>query len=237
MFYLGATAAEMANFPDFFPKPAFMACHFSPASAGISNIPKNLPPGSLLLLDDETPPSNHDPARVVWELSLAAKDLGCAGVYLDFQRQGYPLLGEIAAKIQDFPCPVGVSRLYSRGNHLPVVLPPLPVDISLKSYIAPWKGREIWMEVALNRAKLTLTKEGCREEALETPPGQGFQEGKLHCHYEISVRKDAAEFRLWRTFEDLQDLMCQGEALGVKHALGLFQELSGCLAGQRRKPL
>lgn len=231
MFYLGATAAEMANFPDFFPKPAFMACHFSLSSAGISNIPKNLPPGSLLLLDDEAPPSGHDPARVVWELSQAAKDLGCAGVYLDFQRPGYPLLGEIAAMVEDFSCPVAVSQLYSGGNRLPVVLPPLPVDTSIKSYIAPWKGREVWMEVALSRGKLTLTKDGCREEHLFSVPRQGFREEKLHCHYEIGVRKDAAEFRLWRTFEDLQDLMRQGEALGVKHALGLFQELSGCFPG------
>lgn len=226
MFYLGATAAEMANFFDSSQKPAFMACHFSPASSGISNIPLALPPESLLLLDDETPPSGHDAARVIRELSRAAKDLGCSGVYLDFQREGYPILGEIAAMAEDFPCPIAVSKLYSGGNRLAVVLPPLPVDVSLAAYIAPWKGREIWMEAALGKVTLTLTKEGCREEPLLTVPEQGLREERLCCHYTVSRREDAAVFRLWRTYEDLLDLAQKGEALGIKHTLGLYQEIA-----------
>ena len=59
--FLAMTGAEMRNnsvLPD---KIAWMACHFSPYGTGLSNLPKNLPAGSLLMVDDITPPHGHDP--------------------------------------------------------------------------------------------------------------------------------------------------------------------------------
>ncbi len=229
MFYLGATASEMANSQVFSAKTAYMACHFSQSSPGLSNIPRKLPPGSLLLLDDQNPPAEHDPAQVLQTLSKAAAALQCAGVYLDFQRQGYPLLAEIAARAKDLPCPVAVSQLYSGENRLPVVLSPTPPEVSVEAHLAPWKGREIWLEVALSRKKLTLTAQGCQEGPWEHAPAQGFREERLCCHYAIQAQKNAAIFHLWRTFEDLQALMTRAKNLGVTHTLGLYQELASYL--------
>ncbi len=229
MFYLGATASEMANFQIFSKNLAYMACHFSQSSPGISNVPRKLPPGSLLLLDDQIPPAEHDAAQVITELTQAAKALNCSGVYLDFQREGYPLLAEIAAQAESFPCPVAVSQLYSGKNRLPVVLAPAPPDMPLKSCITPWKGREIWLEVAMNSKKLILTPKGCEESPWEEIPEQGFREERLCCHYSIQAREHEAIFYLWRTYEDTQSLIAQAQALGVTHTLGLWQEFGSCL--------
>ena len=232
MFYLAVTASELTNFRDISQKTAFMACHFCPSGSGISNIPKKLPPHSLLLLDDSIPPAEHDPERVVDQLSQAVERLGCAGIYLDFQRRGYPLLAQIAEKAEALPCPVAVSRLYSGGNCLAVVLPPPALDVPLASYIAPWREREIWLEVAPDAQKLTLTCQGCQESPLEEIPDHGFFDEKLCCHYSVRAEKDKAIFSLWRTPQDIQALVSQAESLGITHTLGLYQELM-----ERRKPL
>lgn len=235
MFYLAVTAAEFANFRDNSQNTAFMACHFCPSSSGLSNIPEKLPPDSLLLLDDSTPPAEHDPARILEQLSQAVRALGCAGIYLDFQRRGYPLLARIAQGASALACPVAVSQLYSEGNSLAVVLPPPPLDTALASYLAPWQSRKIWLEVAPDSKTLTLTRDGCRAGSPEEIPAQGFYDGKLCCHYSVRTEKDAAVFSLWRTFDDILALNRRSESLGVVHTLGLYQELKNI--PQRRKPL
>ena len=232
MFYLAVTASELANFRDNSHKTAYMACHFCPSSPGLSNIPQKLPPGSLLLLDDSIPPAEHDARLVIDQLSQAAQRLGCAGIYLDFQRPGYPLLAQIAAEASYLPCPAAVSKLYSSGSRLPVALPPPPLDVSLPSYFAPWQGQEVWLELAPDAKQLTLTRKGCEEGPLEALPAQGFFDQKLCCHYSVRAEKDRAVFSLWRTPQDIHALSRQAESLGATHTLGLYQELMG-----RRKPL
>ena len=77
--YLAMTGAEMAGnavFPDY---AAWMACHFSPGGKGLSNLPKGLPPGSLLILDDSTPIQDHDPERIAAELGSCMERLNARG--------------------------------------------------------------------------------------------------------------------------------------------------------------
>ena len=85
---LAMTAAEMRNISEIPPRIAWMACHFSPYGLGLSNLPKGLPPGSLLILDDCTPPGRHDPELVAEQLTQCAETLECGGILLDFQRPG-----------------------------------------------------------------------------------------------------------------------------------------------------
>ncbi len=229
MFYLGVTAAEMAKYPGVPGKMAYMACHFSPASRGISNLPRSLPPGSLLMLDDSLPPADHDPALVVRELASAVEHLGCSGVYLDFQREGFPVLGEIARQAAALPCSAAVSAVYAGESPLGVVLPPVAADVPLKRHLAPWQGKEIWLEVSLEGKTLALTPQGCQSSPCPHVPKTGFQDKRLHCHYRAKVSKDAAVFSLWRTDSDLQGLLAEAQEMGVVHTLGLWQELASYL--------
>ena len=59
--YLAMTAAEMAGTAPLPRYMAWMACHFSPYSTGLTNRPAKLRQGSLLILNDRTPIHCHDP--------------------------------------------------------------------------------------------------------------------------------------------------------------------------------
>ena len=87
--YLAMTAAEMALAP-LPPHPAWMACHFSPYSTGLTNLPPKLRQGSLLILNDRTPIHCHDPERVCRELNTALHRFGCVGLLVDFQNPVCP---------------------------------------------------------------------------------------------------------------------------------------------------
>ena len=66
--YLAMTAAELQNCRQIPEHIAWMACHFSPYSSGISNVPVQLPAGSVLILNDRIPPQGHDPELVARQL-------------------------------------------------------------------------------------------------------------------------------------------------------------------------
>ena len=223
--YLAQTAAEMAGNP--LPeKSAYMACHFSSGGKGLSNLPEALPPGSILILDDSSPMDGHDPARIAQELRDLIRMHDCEALLLDFQRPGFPAQAKLAQQLTEaFPCPVGVSELYSGGLSCPVFLPPAPPDMLLPEYLAPWRGRDIWLEAALDGLSLTLTEAGCAAEMLWNYPEDGRLDEKLHCHYTIETTADSAIFRLWRTGPDLASLLSEAESLGVTRAIGFWQEL------------
>lgn len=223
--YLAQTPLEMEeNSP---PRhPAWMACHFSPGGRGLSNLPERLPAGAMLILDDSTPMDGHAPDLILEQLSQRMAILDCESLLLDFQRPGVPGQQELVKLLScSLPCPVGVSALYGAEPACPVLLPPLPPDMPLTQYTVPWKGREIWLEAALEGVSLTLTEAGCTVAPFFGFPPEGTQDEKLHCRYSIEVTANSAIFRLWRTRTDLDALLGEAETLGVTRAIGLWQEL------------
>ena len=221
--YLAQTATEMAGngLPE---KLAFLSCHFSPGGKGLSNLPPDLPPEAMLILDDSTPMDGHDPDTILKQLSSQVERWQCECVLLDFQRQDVP--GQKAKLCcEALPCPVGVSVDYAQGLSCPVFLPPVPPDRPLPDYLAPWQGREIWLEAALDGITLTLKESGCTTEPLWDFPEDGQTDEKLHCHYAIETQDHAAIFRLWRTQKDLEALLAAAESLDITKSIGLWQEL------------
>lgn len=226
--FLAMTAAEMRSCPSFPSKISWMACHFSPYGLGLSNLPRRLPPGSLLILDDITPIHGHDPRIITDQLTQWVDGLKCAGVLLDFQR---PDVEETAALTrflaEKLPCPVAVSQLYADGLTCPVFLPPPPCHVSLSEYLSPWQNRELWLEIALSAERLTLTEDGAEITPLLFHKNceMGFADEGLHCHYRVESGRDHAAFTLWRTREDLSILLEEAKSLGINTAVGLYQEL------------
>ena len=226
--FLAMTASEMRVHSVFPPKIAWMACHFSPYGTGLSNLPKELPPGSLLMVDDITPPREHDPVFIADQLTACVEELQCCGVLLDFQRRGCGKTESVARHLLSaLPCPVIISDCYADQLNCPVFLPPVPPSVPLETHIAPWSDRMIWLELGLDGEMLTLTEEGCTATPLPCPDleAEGFCSEALHCHYSIETNKEAARFTLWRTKEDLSKLLEKAAALGITTAVGLFQEL------------
>lgn len=225
---LAITAGEMATISDFPEKTAWMACHFSPYGLGLSNLPKTLPPGSWLMLDDVTPPHGHDPFLVARQLSVCVETLQCSGIVLDFQRPGSEETTQLAKHLlQALPCPVVVSDHYANDLTSPVLLPPVPPSVPLQEYLRPWQGREVWLELGFNGESITLTEVGSQCVSLPYPGQElnGFSEDTLHCHYSIETTETSASFTLWRTEEDLYQLVDEARKLSVVAFLGLHQEL------------
>ncbi len=178
----------------------------------------------MVILNDYTPIRDHDPHFIAAQL----ESLDCEAVLLDFQRPGSEEAAALAEHLtQSLSCPVGVSEAYAGNLSCPVFLPPLRPSEGLADYLSPWRGREVWLELALSREALVLTQEGCQAVPMEEIPAGGFCEDALHCHYRSFLEPDAARFSLWRTGEDLKGLLAQAQSLGVTKAIGLWQELGG----------
>lgn len=224
--FLAMTAGEFMAGAPLPPKIAWMACHFSPYTTGLSNVPDILPPGSLLILNDRTPICGHDPRSVAFQLKDCVEVCGCQGVLLDFQRPGIDETSALVKYLTEvLPCPTAVSEGYAKELTCPVFLPPLPHHVALPDYLAPWEGREIWLEVATDAETITITEDGAA-----IAPCSGIVSGKhrderLFCHYTTEVSDTAAAFTLHRTREDLERLLAEAEKLGVTTAVGLYQEL------------
>lgn len=226
--YLALTAAEYAVCPEKPTHCAWMACHYSCYSTGLSNRPDTLPPGSMLILNDRMPPSGHDPIVIAEQLSALVEELKASCVLLDLQRPDLPENTAVARVVTEtLSCPTGVSSLYARDLTCPVFLPPPPLDQPLQAYLQPWQGRELWLESALDAEQITVTPEGSCFSPLSPAPESpdGFDEEKLHCRYRIETSKEQGVFTLVRTPEHLQALWKEAQDLGVTRAVGLYQEL------------
>lgn len=221
--YLAMTGAEMAAaLPE---KAAWMACHFSPYSTGLCNLPAVLPKGSLLILNDRTPIHGHDPERVCRELRQAIMKWDCTGLLVDFQnpptQEALNLTGFLSAQLG---FPLGLPPEYASDENI-VFVPAVPTLTPVSQYLSRWKGREIWLEEALGGQVVTLKEDGAHLEENRFPrAGIVHADSTLHCHYTIEMEPDAVRFHTWRSPADL-DALLEDAAGQVKLAVGLYQEL------------
>ena len=225
--YLAMTAAEIRGSQDFPPNIGYMACHFSPYSTGLSNCPTQLPENAMLILNDRTPIHGHDQDFITDQLAELAEKWKCDSVLLDFQRSEVEALFLLAEKLAtSLPCPVGISHLYAQDLNCSVFLPPVMPDTSLAEHLAPWHGRDIWLDISAEAQEITLTEKGANSIILPqySAPQASHADEALHCHYRIELT-ETARFTLFRTEQDFRDLLTEAAQLGISRAVGLHQEL------------
>lgn len=226
--YLAMTAAELSAAETLPKKIAYMACHFSLYSTGLSNIPSQLPEGSLLILNDRSPVQGHDPVLVAQQLVWAVETLRPEGLLLDLQRPDNPQTAAIVqAILETAVCPVAVSPDYAGDFRCAVFLEPPPLHRSLADHIAPWQDRELWLEAALEAETITVTATGSTFTPL---PYEGAEENchnedRLCCRYRLKLDPEHAEFTLLRTPDSLDALLTIAEKTGISRAVGLYQQL------------
>ena len=160
--YLAMTAAEFHTDSPLPCPTAWMACHFSPYGTALSNLPSALPKGSLLILNDRTPVFGHNPERIAQQLAETAEQFECSGILLDFQRPDEDRTGSIAEAIAALPYPVAVTPQYAEKLDCAVFLPPPPMTTPLKTHLAPWQGRKIWLEAAMEKQCVRVDKTGSK---------------------------------------------------------------------------
>ena len=207
---------------------AYMACSFSPYTQGLSGIPSALPEGAMLILNDRMRCQGHSPDLVTGQLQEAVARLGCESVLLDFQRPQSPESDALVSRIvQSLPCPVAVTEGFAAQLDCPVFLSPAPLHLPLADHLAPWQGREIWLEAALGQTEILVTTEGTTAAARfpsERLDG-GFYEETLLCSYQTKIGTDRVTFTLFDTPETLEKKLELAASLGVTRAVGLWQEL------------
>ena len=224
--FLAMTAAEIPSHSPLPDRIGWMACHFSPYSVGLTNIPQKLPSGSLLIVNDVIPIHGHDPEVIAVQLMETAEQFSCSGILLDFQRPDCPETEQMAIVLTDtLPYPVAVSDLYAGNLACPVLLPPLSHHVPLREHIAPWHDRELWLELAMDAEEILIGETGAAVTPLPHYHGnKGHMDEVLHCHYRVELSEDSARFILWRSGEDIDTLLEEAEALGITTAVGLYQE-------------
>ena len=225
--FLAMTAAEIAGTHPLPPRIGWMACHFSPWGAGLSGLPRTLPPRSLLLVDDSEPIRDHDPRLVLDQLAACAERLDCRGIVLDFQRPDREEAQALAELLTSaLPCPVAVSESYAAPLTCPVFLSPVPPSAPPEACLAPWAGREVWLELALDAVEVTVTERGSTFLSLPSAPAAEpeFFDKDLICRYHCDILEDAVRFTLRRAAEDLEGYLAAAEKLGATQAVGLYQE-------------
>jgi len=226
--YLAMTATEFHSAAALPPHPGWMACHFSCYGLGLSNMPDFLPKGAMIIVNDRTPVSMHDPQTILAQLQELVSRWEPDCVLLDFQRPDQAQTALIArVLVENLLCPVGVSEPYAKELDCPVFLPPPPLHKPLKEYIAPWNGRKIWLEAALTAQTVTVTNSGSQFEPMQPAPllKPHFTDEQLHCSYHIACKPDTAIVTLLRDIDQLNALLTEAESLGVELAVGLYQQL------------
>lgn len=226
--FLAMTEAEIRAAETLPRQLAYMACHFSPYGTGLSNIPLNLPKGSVLMLNDRTPAMGHDPVRIAGELAEAAQALEAEAVVLDLQRPGSKLCETIAREcIKKLRLPVAVSEVYAKALDCPVFLSAAALWDTFKDWLAPWEGREVWAEAALLQASVQVAEDGSRYEEMpwEETDGEFLWDAEVYAGYRVCGKGDQVEVTLRRNRKELELWMEKAEQMGVTRFLGLYQQL------------
>ena len=223
--YLAMTAAEFRSCSPLPPHTAWLSCTFSPYGQGLSNIPKWLPPNSLMILSDQSPICGHDPDLIYRTLQKSLADLSCSGLLLDFERPVHPDGLQIAKVLTDLPCPVAVAAPYAEELDCPVFVPHPPPSQRLEAHLAPWKGREIWLEISSQAQTITITKSGAAFQNCSAPAFLPYTDKELCCHYAVHQQDNAAVFTLQRTLTDFTELFSTPSPIRPTRTIGLYQEL------------
>lgn len=225
--YLAMSSDEFATTVSPPYKTGWFDCCFSLSGPGLDCLPTSLPTESLLILTDRFSFRNHDPNRITEELYQTVNTLTCSGVLLDFEKPEQKDLSYLARKLAaSLPCPVAVSELYARDMDCPVFLSPCPHHLPLSNHIAPWIGRQIWLDLAQDTEVIEVTSSGTVVSVIPRSNIQYIEHGdpRLHCHYHIETAESCIRFTLRRTKEDLIALLQEAADLGVPNCISLYQE-------------
>ena len=224
--YLAMTAAEISKISSLPAHLAYMACHFSPYNKGLSNFPEQLPEGSMLILNDQIPVQDHDPERITVQMKDLVGKFHISSVLLDLERPGNNLTRQIARLLcESLPCRIAVTAMYADGLDCGVFLQVKPYEI-LSECCEPWKGRDIWLDGAVESLCIQVTKDGAAVAETTTQDRPlPFYHSSLCAHYQTEVFPDQARFYIGRQKEDVSALLEQAKAYGVSRMVGLWQEL------------
>ena len=226
--YIAMTGAEFSNAALLQEHPAWMACHFSPYSTGLSNLPDTLPEESMIILNDSTPLCGHDPEFIATELNYLADKCKANAFLLDFQRERTSETEDFVEQITNkLNRQVAVTEQYGTITECAVFLScPRPCQ-SVAEKAALWKNRDLWLELATESETITIKKDNAIR-SISSPTalsGQDFKNSSLNCRYRTEIFDKKVTITLERSVENIPGLLEEANVCGIKITVGLYQQL------------
>lgn len=209
---------------------AWMAAHFSVAGTGVSNLPRRLPPGSLLILDDRIPWQNHDAQRICQELLQAVANLACSGILLDLEREPCPQTQSFCALLctccQQHSIPLAMPPAYGLSLPTALFLPPLPCWPGPEAVLQPFSGRELWLDAAESGCVAEIGRTSVQISPADPAALQAQAEGQavfwhdgLCCRYYSSRMGEQIRVALYDTRQTMAQKLDICAKLGVSVAV------------------
>ncbi len=226
--YLAMTAADFFRCEEIPPHIAWMSLHFSPAGPGLSNLPGVLPPGSMVILDDQIPWNGHSHQQVCKELRGLLQTRKIRSLLLDFERpprlETMALSQMILSLCQEIGCSVGLPKPYRTSGEGALFLPPHPCHRTPDKLSA--EAEEIWLEVAPVGFTADILHDGVHLEDSPPLPLPGvpvFMSPALCCCYTSMPASQGIRVRLFDTKKTIQAKSIIWEQLGVTRLIGLYR--------------
>lgn len=223
-FYTAMTGQEMEADGLSYTQRAWLSAHFDSNGNGISNLPEKPFHGSILILDDLYPFDKHNEDKICSELYAHITSGNYEGVLLDLQRDYSESLCSLVRKIEkEIPCKVGITPPYCTPDSI-VFLPPITHTQIPAEYLTPWKGHEIWLDMCLKEASLTVSEES-PVQSKSLPEKLPYYDEALYTHYNITKYENGFIFTFRREYEDCTKLLEEAGKYGVSAGFCLLCEI------------
>ena len=230
-FFLAIYAHDFPALPRLPPKVAWMSAHFSTSGPGMSNLPAKLPPGSLIILDDQTPWAGHSIETVCREMTAVLMRTEAYGLLLDFERppeeETLLLTNALGQCCRELGIPMGAPESYATDPGIAIFHSPLPCQIPPEVLCPP--GRAVWLDVSptaflAHIGPDSTTGNLTEDEVSFSDESQIFTDPALHCLYRSQPSDNGIDLLLYHTPQSITAMLETQELPGIQLALGLYRD-------------
>lgn len=234
--FLAFTAEEFSQKVPFPAKTAWMSVHFSPNGSGLTNLPPQLPQGSLILLDDHIQWANHSIERVCQELVTVLQRTESIGLLLDFEREPTAetllLTKALGRCCKELGVALSAPPKYLLEDDTTLFLSPFPCSIAPEN-IDP--QRKVWLDISPVCHSIRISKD-CTigSPAPYTRAGipnsqEVYWDEDLLCNYYSEADGDDIRITLFRDATSAAKLLNRLNPAKIQLAIGLWRDFGASL--------
>ncbi len=229
-FFLAISAQEFPFLSELPSNIAWMSVHFSSYGSGLSNLPHNLPKGSLLILDDQTPWEGHSTEVVCREIVESLLENQATGLLLDFERPATPETNLLTTALSQCCREIGVmlgAPLSYATDDAAIFISPLPCQTPPERLYQ--KNRKVWLDVSPGAYLIHIGAQGATGQAADQrsfPDGiyPVFTDTELCCSYRSRPNAGGVDILLNHSRESIETMLATLDENAVQLAIGLYRE-------------
>lgn len=230
--FLAMTSSEFSTCTQPPHSIAWLALHFSMSGPGLSNRPRRLPPGSLLILDDRSPWADHSIEVVCKELVALLLDCQAYGLLLDFERPPTEatllLVQALCQCCSELNVPLAAPSAYLKRCNAIHFISPIPFQQM------PDKSDSVtfWLDASPAALEVLITEGNAVSREIFVPSSEViaaehcFYSEILRCHYFSKAVPGGICLTLFRTAKSIRQMLSCEQAAPFQLAVGLWKEFA-----------